>query len=126
CEAINEARDRRACLPRCGRYEIVIPAHSGNSVSDLERAEGMFSCLTTLAHRLRVLIESLLHGFEHVFAFPSCNPAFATCRAARFEGTARTCRCPIATQRLALFLVGVPVGQLLTRWAAVDILWRQH
>ncbi len=29
---INEARDRRACLPRCGRCEIVISAHPGNSI----------------------------------------------------------------------------------------------
>ena len=29
---INEARDRRACLLRCGRCEIVISAHSGNSI----------------------------------------------------------------------------------------------
>src|SRR5262249_45157255 len=79
----------------------------------------------THAHRLRVLIETLLHGFEQVFVFSSCDPAFVTCRAARFEGTARTCRRPIATQRLAVFLVRVPVGQLLTCRAAVDILCGQ-
>src|SRR5262249_53783965 len=52
----------------------------------LECAEGVFSCLTTHAHRLRVLIETLLHGFEHVFVFPSCDPAFVTCRAAPLRG----------------------------------------
>jgi hypothetical protein len=31
-EVINEARDRSACLPRCGCCEIVISAHSGNSI----------------------------------------------------------------------------------------------
>src|SRR5262252_5967633 len=36
----------------------------------LERGEGVFSCLATHAHRLRVLIETLLHGFEYVFVFP--------------------------------------------------------
>src|SRR5262245_13663114 len=30
------------------------------------------------AHRLQVLVETLLHGFEHVFVFPSCDPAFRT------------------------------------------------
>src|SRR5499427_5636038 len=30
----------------------------------LERGKGVFSCLATHAHRLRVLIETLLHGFE--------------------------------------------------------------
>src|SRR5215470_14509735 len=85
----------------------------------------MFNCLTTHAHRLRVLIETLLYGLEHVFMFPSCDPAFRTCRAARLEGTARTRRRPIATQRLAVFLVRVPIGQPLTRRAAVDILCGQ-
>lgn len=76
-------------------------------------------------HRLGVHIETLLHGFERVFVFPSCDPPFGICRAARFEGTARTCRRPIATQRIAILLVRVPVGQLLTRRAAVDVLCRQ-
>src|SRR5215467_16203055 len=79
----------------------------------------MFNCLATHTHRLGVLIKTLLHGFEYVFVLPSCDPAFRTCRAARFEGTARTCCRPIATQCLAVLLVRVPVGQLLTRRAAV-------
>jgi hypothetical protein len=32
CEAIGEARDRRACLLRYGCAEILISAHSGNSI----------------------------------------------------------------------------------------------
>ena len=32
CEPINKARDRSASLPRCGRPEIVIRAHSGSSI----------------------------------------------------------------------------------------------
>jgi hypothetical protein len=28
------------------------------------------------AHRLRVVIETLLHGFEHMFVFPSYDSAF--------------------------------------------------
>jgi hypothetical protein len=31
-----------------------------------ERTEGMLDCLAAHAHRLRVLIETLLHRFEHV------------------------------------------------------------
>src|SRR5215470_16327822 len=30
----------------------------------LERAEGMFNCVATHAHRLRVLIKTLLHGLR--------------------------------------------------------------
>src|SRR5215467_5495948 len=36
----------------------------------------MFNCLATHAPRLRVLIKTLLHGFEYVFVFPSYDPAF--------------------------------------------------
>ena len=37
---VDEARDRRASLPRCGRREILISAHSGNSIQT-----GIFSRL---------------------------------------------------------------------------------
>jgi hypothetical protein len=37
----------------------------------LERTEGMLDCLAAPAHRLRVLIETLLRRFEHVLVFPS-------------------------------------------------------
>jgi hypothetical protein len=36
----------------------------------LQCREGMLSCLASLAHRLRVLIETLLHGSEHVIVLP--------------------------------------------------------
>jgi hypothetical protein len=39
----------------------------------------MFNCLTTHAHRLRVLIKTLLHGFEHVLV---SRPRNTDCRAA--------------------------------------------
>jgi hypothetical protein len=39
----------------------------------LQRRERMLGCLAPLAHRLRVLIETLLHGFEHVLVLPSLN-----------------------------------------------------
>ena len=35
-------------------------------------------CTHPHAHRLRVLIETVLHGLEHVFVFPPCDPAFRT------------------------------------------------
>jgi hypothetical protein len=47
----------------------------------LQRRERMLSCLAPLAHRLRVLIETLLHGFEHVFLFPSLNAPLRSVRA---------------------------------------------
>src|SRR5262249_16390272 len=53
----------------------------------------MFNCLATHTHRLRVLIKTLLHGFEHVFVLPSCDPAFRTCRAARGDITTTLSPC---------------------------------
>jgi hypothetical protein len=37
----------------------------------LEHTEGMLDCLAAHAHRLRVLIETLLHRFDHALVFPS-------------------------------------------------------
>ena len=51
----------------------------------LERAEGMLDRLAALAHRLRVLIETLLHGFEHVLVLPSRNASLGRRRALRLE-----------------------------------------
>ena len=48
----------------------------------LERTEGMLDCLAAHAHRLRVLIETLLHSFKHVrrvrFQLPGLLKALKT------------------------------------------------
>ena len=49
----------------------------------LQRTKGMLGCLATLAHRVRVLIEALLHGLEQVLMLPSRDSSLLTCRAAR-------------------------------------------
>src|SRR6202043_1454040 len=68
----------------------------------LERTEGMLDCLAAHAHRLRVLIETLLHRFEHVLVFPSRDSSLGSCRTPGFERAARTCRRPVAAQRFAM------------------------
>jgi hypothetical protein len=78
--------------------------------------------LASYPHGLRVLIETLLHGFEQVFVLPTCDSALRTRRTTRFEKAARACRRPLATQHLAVLLAGVTIGELLTGWAAADIL----
>src|SRR6516164_6910154 len=85
----------------------------------------MLGRLATHAHRLWVVVETLLHGLEHVFVLPSRDPTLGSGGATRLDGAVRTCRRPIAAQRLAVLLARVPVGQLLARRATVDILWRQ-
>ena len=47
----------------------------------LQRRERMLDRLAPLAHRLWVLIETLLHGFEHVLVLPSLNTPLRSVRA---------------------------------------------
>src|SRR4029077_8938991 len=91
----------------------------------LERAEGMLRRLAAHAHLLWLRIETLLHGFERVFVLPSCDASLCARRTTRFERAARARRRPIAAQRLAGFLVGIPIGQRLARRAAIHIFCRQ-
>src|ERR1700719_4728840 len=62
----------------------------------------MLDCLTAHAHRLRVLIETLLYRFEHVLVFPSRDSPLGPCRTPGFERAARACGRPVAAQRLAI------------------------
>ncbi len=71
----------------------------------LDRAKGMFNCLTPLAHGLRVLIEALLHGLDDMLMLPSGDQSFLAVRAAILERTVAACICPIAPQLLAFLLV---------------------
>src|ERR1700737_4116779 len=96
----------------------------GCSHPHLERAEGMLGRLATHAHRLRVRIETLLHCFEQVFVLPSRDASLWSCRATSLERAKRANRRPISAQRLAVFLVRIPIGQLLAPRAAVYILRR--
>jgi len=67
--------------------------------------------LTTHAHRLRVLIETLLHSFEQMFVLPSRDASLGSRRALRFERATRACRRPIAAQCL---FSGQPVEAVRT------------
>ena len=91
----------------------------------LERAEGMLSRLAAQAHRLWVLIETLLHGFENMFVLPSRDAPLGSRCTLRFERAARACRRPITAQRLAILLVRIMIGEFRTRRAAVRIFHRQ-
>src|SRR5262249_19021151 len=97
----------------------------GCSHPHLDRAEWMLDRLATHTHRLRVPIATLPYSFEHMFVLPARDASLRSGRALRFERTARACRRPITVQRLAVFLVRIPIVQLLSRRAAIDILCRQ-
>src|SRR6516165_7960817 len=64
--------------------------------SHLKRTEGMLDGLAAQTHGLRVFIETLLHGFEHVLMLPSADAPLRSCGTARFQRTAWARRRPIA------------------------------
>ena len=85
----------------------------------------MLGRLAAQAHCLRVLIETLLHGFEHVLMLPSRDAPLGSLRTLRLERAVRARRRPITAQRLAVLLVRITIGQLLAGRTAIDILRRQ-
>src|SRR5262249_53108236 len=85
----------------------------------------MLDRLAALAHRLRIGIEALLHGFQYMLVLPSLDATLISLRTLRLERTVAARPCPIMAQRLAILLVRVTIGQLLARRTAIDILRRQ-
>ena len=85
----------------------------------------MLDCLTALAHRLRVLVEPPLRGFEHVLVFPPRDAALLSGRATILDRAAAACVGRIAMQLLPMFLGSERVLEFLARRAAIDILFRQ-
>jgi hypothetical protein len=69
----------------------------------LEGGEWMFGCLATHTHRLRVLIETLLHGFEQVLVLPSTDQSLLGRSAAMFDGAALASVGPVTAQNQAAF-----------------------
>jgi hypothetical protein len=68
--------------PRQALHKEVRCAHP-----HLQRREGVLDRLATLAHGLRIGIETLLHGFEHVLVFSSLDAPLICLRTLRFEWT---------------------------------------
>src|SRR5947209_9678136 len=85
----------------------------------------MLDCLTALAHRLWVLVEPPLHGFEHVFMLPPRDAALLSRRATILDRTAAARVGRIAAQLLPMFLGSEGVLEFLAHRAAIDILLRQ-
>jgi hypothetical protein len=76
-------------------------------------AEGMLDRLSPAAHRFRIAIEPLLHGFQHVLVLPSRDAPLRSCRAFRLERALGTRRRPVAAHQLAVFLARHAVLQPL-------------
>ena len=62
----------------------------------LQRAKGMLGRLTTLAHRVRIVIEALLYGLQQMLMLPARDPPLLASRAALFNSAALTGIGPVA------------------------------
>src|ERR1700745_4044001 len=82
----------------------------------------MFDRLTTLPHGLRVFVEALLYGLQHILMLPACDAPLHPGGAALLERTVATRICPIASQLLPVLLVGIVVLQLFASRTAIRIL----
>ena len=98
------ARERAFDIARQGSAGRVRRLHAS-----VHRAERMLDCLAALAHRFRVCIEALLHGFEQMLVLPPCDPPLWHRRALGFERTSLTGCGPVTSQRLAVFLVRIAI-----------------
>src|SRR5262249_28767756 len=78
--------------------------------------------LTTLPHGLRVFVEALLHGLQHILMLPARDAPLHAGGAALLERTVATRICPIASQLLPVLLVRVVVLQLFASRTAIRIL----
>jgi hypothetical protein len=58
--------------------------------SSLQRAKGMLGRLATLAHSVRVLVEPLLYGLQHMLMLPARDPSLLASGAALFDRAALT------------------------------------
>jgi len=85
----------------------------------------MLDRLATYPHGLRVLVEALLCGLQHVFMLPARDSPLLAARAARLERTVTACICPIAPQLLVALLVRVMVLQLFAGRTAVYVLFAE-
>src|SRR6516225_11525548 len=82
----------------------------------------MLHRLAAHPHGLGVLVEALLHRFQHMLMLPARDPPLLAGCAARFERTVTAGVGPIAPQLLPVHLEGVVVAQLFARRTAIHVL----
>jgi hypothetical protein len=58
----------------------------------------MFGGLAALAHGLRVFVEALLHGLQHMLMLPARDPSLLTGGTALFDSAALTGVGPVTVQ----------------------------
>src|SRR6201987_1877720 len=82
----------------------------------------MFDRLTTLPHGLRVFVEALLYGLQHILMLPARDAPLHAGGAALLDRTVATRICPIASQLLPVLLLGIVLLNLLASRTAIRIL----
>lgn len=91
-------------------------AHPG-----LERPEGVLDRLTASMHRLGLMLQTSLGGFEHGLMLPAANAPLDAGGALGVPGTVWASRTPVGIEGLALLDVAIAPDQLLPGRTAVGI-----
>jgi hypothetical protein len=86
-------------------------------------AEWVFHGLSSNAHNVRLLVQTLLHGIDDGFVFPPFDATLPTGRALRFHRAARAVAGPIVAQGQPVLDVVEPPGQPLPGWAAILVVF---
>src|SRR6516162_4721122 len=88
----------------------------------LERGEGVLGRLAAYAHRLRVLIETLLHGFEHVLMLPPSDQPLLGRGAAMLDGATLTGVGPVTAQNQSAFFCREGISKRFSSGTNVNVL----
>jgi hypothetical protein len=72
-------------------------------------------------HCSGVVVKPILNFLENGFVLPSCDAAFSSCRALRFQRAGFAVACPIAAQRLSFLYVHTAISQPLAGGTAINI-----
>ena len=89
----------------------------------LQRAERMLDCLAASTHRIRILVQTRLHGIDNVLVFPTRDAALRSLSALSLQRAGPARVAPVAVQDQSIFLVREAVDELLTGWTNVNVLF---
>src|SRR5262249_46969556 len=95
----------------------------GRSHPSFDGAERVLHGLSSNAHNVRLLLQTLLHGIDDGFVLPSFDATLPTGRASRLHGAAAAVAGPRVATGRALVAVVEPPGQPLPGWAAILVVF---
>src|SRR5271168_4456130 len=83
----------------------------------------MLDCLAASTHRIRILVQTRLHGIDNVLVFPTRDAALRSLSALSLQRAGPARVAPVAVQDQSIFLVREAVDELLTGWTNVNVLF---